>query len=787
MKSSFLFAACLCLLSTTAPAQNDNAVLVVDPNDAESLYVANYYAAARGIPASHVLYLDPDAANYATFVAENLVGFQGELVGRGIESQVDVVIVPPGGNFFTSIPAGTINDGCAAVTRVAIGSAFTTAFITDDILNGINSTAGNQYSRTDWDPIAFDSQTGWLAGLPSTSPSARRYYIGAMLGYTGERGNTVPEILDMIDRSVAADGSQPAGTAYYMQTTDPARSGPRHGAYPTAVTEMAAAGGSAQHLFADLPLGQHDALGIMTGRATLPIDSGDFTLLPGSFADHLTSFAGNFTTASQTKMSRWIAKGASGTAGTVQEPCNYAGKFPHARFHVLYRKGLSIGEAWLRSSGFVPFQGLLYGDPQTRPYASPPTVALMNPPPATPVGGVQVFTPTGQATAPGAQVAHFEMLVDGVSIDTVAPGSDLYLDTRRLSDGWHELRILAADDTPVAHTGRWIGALLVDNSGLAVTLGGPATGDLTTRFDFSFSATGPAVREVRLLQNGRVVASEQAATGTLSTYGHNLGAGPVRVQAEALFDSGSARSAPVFVDVDFTSGPGAGTPPVAYSYERPVRDDSAFVLELPAAFENDPQSVTYTIVQGPAQATVVNPGESGGWRVVEPVAGATGNDTVVYEVSTTAGSAMGTVTLMYEPFVACPPPTNYCVTSANSVGPGGLISSQGSTSVGANDFALECTGLPTGQFGLFYYGINPNQAPLGDGTICIGTPFVRLPVLQTDIFGSAYYPIDIATPPPASGEITVGSTWNFQFWYRDPTHGVAGFNFSDGLEATFCN
>ena len=35
------------------------------------------------------------------------------------------------------------------------------------------------------------------------------------------------------------------------------------------------------------------------------------------------------------------------------------------------------------------------------------------------------------------------------------------------------------------------------------------------------------------------------------------------------------------------------------------------------------------------------------------------------------------------------------------------------------------------------------------------------------------------------GEILPGSTWNTQFWYRDPAFGGAGFNLSDGLGVTF--
>jgi hypothetical protein len=38
---------------------------------------------------------------------------------------------------------------------------------------------------------------------------------------------------------------------------------------------------------------------------------------------------------------------------------------------------------------------------------------------------------------------------------------------------------------------------------------------------------------------------------------------------------------------------------------------------------------------------------------------------------------------------------------------------------------------------------------------------------------------------PAS-QIAPGSTWFFQFWYRDSDAGPAAFNLSNGLSATFC-
>lgn len=355
-------------LHAIAGGGGERAVLIVDPANAESMYVANVYAARRDLPASNFIYMAPGAANYAQFASSNLPGFFGDLALREIEDHVDFVIIPPGGNFYVPAP-GLVSDMCFPVGRFSSASCYTLAFQSDRILAGnLQHSATNQYARNNYSARAFSSSISWLDGLPSESQFARRYYIGAMLGYTGERGNTLQEILDLIDRSAAVDGGFPGGTFYFMQTTDITRSGPRHGAYPTAVTRITDAGGLAEHLFDNLPLGRHDCLGIMTGLASPDIDGGDFTLLPGAFADHLTSFAGRFDTSAQVKMSRWVTKGASGTSGTVEEPCNYSGKFPQARTHGTYFKGLTLGEAWLRGVAFAPFQQLLYGDPLTRPW-----------------------------------------------------------------------------------------------------------------------------------------------------------------------------------------------------------------------------------------------------------------------------------------------------------------------------------------------------------------------------------------------------------------------------------
>jgi hypothetical protein len=766
--------------TSLAGGSGENVYLIVDPTNPESMYVANYYKTKRDIPDVNVLYMSPLASSYPAFAQSNLQGFLGSLANKRIEDHVDFVILPSGGSFYTSAP-GLVHDSCWPVSRLAAPAGYTLAFRAADILDGINSISVNRYSKFSWEPQYFDSNLGWLNGDPSTASNAKRYFIGAMLGYTGGLGNTLAEVLAMIDRSVAVDATRPAGTFYFMETADPARSGPRDGAYPEAVNQIVAAGGAAQHLFDWLPLGHHDCLGVMTGLAVADIDGADMVLLPGSFADHLTSYAATFDEGSQTKMSRWIAKGASGSAGTVEEPCNYPGKFPHARIHVIYFKGLTLGESWFRSVGFEPFQDFFLGDPLTRPFSWPPFVDVIDAPGET-VSGTITLTPIASATAPGAAIDYLELHVDGVLQQTIEAGGAFTLDTGSLDDGWHELRVMAFDDTLVRNSATWVGNLTTNNDARTVTVSvGPSAGDLGQRFDFVVSAGGGPLSEVLLMQNDRVVASTTNAFDTLGVYGQMLGAGDVRLQAVAVYTDGTrARSNPVALSIAYSGG-STGTPPLAFGFTKRVRFDDAFVLELPATYNDSLAAAVYTVVTLPAQATILSSG-IGPWRAIQPNVGAAGTDTLVFHVTTAAGtSADATIVLVYDCATE-----RYCKTAPNSAGPGAIIATTGTTSIAANDFGLEASGMPANQFGLFYYGKNPIELPFGNGFRCIGGAIARFPIQMTDAFGYAYQTIDNEDPPSQNLPFEAGTSLCFQFWYRDPQGGGAAFNLSDAVRVTFC-
>ena len=131
--------------------------------------------------------------------------------------------------------------------------------------------------------------------------------------------------------------------------------------------------------------------------------------------------------------------------------------------------------------------------------------------------------------------------------------------------------------------------------------------------------------------------------------------------------------------------------------------------------------------------------------------------------------------------------SNYCETSPNSVGVGALITNAGSTSFAMNDFQLDVNDLVPNQFALCYYGPDSIQDPFMDGYRCIGGHTQRLnPPTLASAAGYLRREIDLENQG-IQNQITPGSTWHFQAWYRDPNGpGGSGSNLSDALTATFC-
>ncbi|MEL6427605.1 MAG: hypothetical protein AAFR54_00415 [Planctomycetota bacterium] len=136
-------------------------------------------------------------------------------------------------------------------------------------------------------------------------------------------------------------------------------------------------------------------------------------------------------------------------------------------------------------------------------------------------------------------------------------------------------------------------------------------------------------------------------------------------------------------------------------------------------------------------------------------------------------------------FEGCGRIERYCDAQPTPSGFPGIIDTLGSTSLAANDLQLVALNVPALTFGIFYFGQNQTQVPVGDGNLCVDNPFFRLPVVQASIFGDVTFDLNPATLPAGYPDIQPGDNWNFSFWFRQS--GGVGSNFTDALQIEFCD
>jgi len=171
----------------------------------------------------------------------------------------------------------------------------------------------------------------------------------------------------LIDRGVESDGSFPAGTAYLLSTSDKARN--VRSVWYQAVQQLLEKRVNVRRLPEDALRDKNDVLFYFTGKSSVEgLDTLRF--VPGAVADHLTSFGGMLTDSGQMSALRWLEAGATGSYGTVVEPCNMLQKFPHPAVVMdHYLRGETLIEAYWKSVA-MPGQGI-FGEPLAAPFRRP--------------------------------------------------------------------------------------------------------------------------------------------------------------------------------------------------------------------------------------------------------------------------------------------------------------------------------------------------------------------------------------------------------------------------------
>jgi uncharacterized protein (TIGR03790 family) len=172
----------------------------------------------------------------------------------------------------------------------------------------------------------------------------------------------------LIDRGVESDGSLPTGTAYLLSTSDKARN--VRSTWYSAIEQVFGSRLRVRQLREDALTDKKDVLFYFTGKAQVEgLDTLRF--VPGAIADHLTSSGGMLTDSGQMSALRWLEAGATGSYGTVIEPCDMLQKFPHPAVVIgHYLGGETLIEAYWKSVD-MPGQGIFVGEPLASPFRRP--------------------------------------------------------------------------------------------------------------------------------------------------------------------------------------------------------------------------------------------------------------------------------------------------------------------------------------------------------------------------------------------------------------------------------
>ena len=309
--------------------------VIVNESDPQSVEVANYFKQKHGIPDSNTIHVNFGAGatwiNNATFAA--------------IKSQITPQLKPT-----MQVLAITWTAPWSVDAKQSITSAITFGF-------------GQQ-----WGPDSYCSATALnpyynhASGKPFTDLGIRP---SMMVG-----GWNSDSAKKLIDNTTLAFMYLPTGDGYFVKTWDTARN-VRWRTFQSTVSDWNPA--LTMYYVDDTvsgdPTNKPNVLFYQTGLATVP-DLTTNQFLPGSVGDTLTSAAGVLWNGGQMSALEWLAAGASGSYGTVIEPCNHTQKFPNSSLLVQwYFSGNTLIEAYWKSVQW-PGQGLFVGDPLARPFGT---------------------------------------------------------------------------------------------------------------------------------------------------------------------------------------------------------------------------------------------------------------------------------------------------------------------------------------------------------------------------------------------------------------------------------
>ncbi len=554
---ALVFVISLQALKVHAGGGPENVFLVVNKSSPASLTVANHYIDLRKIPPSNVFYLKypPGRAvmggdRFKTVFLEPIIG---KIQERNLTSQIDYIVYscdfPWRVNFSKVFP--TENFGRQQNPNLSLSSAtYLSAFVLADRkeMFGLNA---NFYCTPVNNTVvvsrAFRSGYRWLPGGRRAGAEGLPYMLSSVLGVNSVPGNTVEEIAWYLQRSAEADGTKPKGTIYFCKNKT-IRSTVRDKDFLQAVRMIQLAGVNAEIIDGYFPEHKQNVAGVTCGHSNVNPAGSHSRFLPGAFVDNLTSSGGQFLPdKNQTCLSEFLRMGAAGACGTVVEPLALPPKFPNATQQTHYVHGCSLAESFYQSVA-APFQQILVGDPLCQPWAKIPKVSLQGISEDSLVSGTVNITP--QVSNIEGAVATLQFFVDGEKQEQKLAGQNFQWDTTKVADGYHELRVIATDNTPIETQGRWLGQVMVKNGNDAVQLSAEKETLAASSSSLKLNVHSTNQARVSVYCNGILLGKVDNGSGQLTIDKEILGAGPLTLIAVSGGRPGM-RSRPLRIELPF--------------------------------------------------------------------------------------------------------------------------------------------------------------------------------------------------------------------------------------------
>ena len=378
-----------------------------------------------------------------------------------------------------------------------------------------------------------------------TPDQGQRYVLSTVLAVTRNRGTTLDEALTQIKRSVAADESMPKGTFYFTFTGD-VRSKTRRNTFKTAIRDLKSIGYRGEVVQAYAPVGKKDILGVTMGTANAKWAGTRTNLMPGAIVDNLTSYGGIMrNNSTQTPCTDYLKAGAAGASGTVIEPYAIGAKFPHSRIHYHYAKGCTLAEAFYQSV-HGPYQLLIVGDALCQPFNKKPIVSVDGLKPNETVKGRIQFDVKVDEQSPS--VSALEIYFDGLLKGLAPVNKPISFDTTQLSDGFHEIRVVAIHGSMIQSKKSVVIPFQIKNENKTIDLTcNKSSASASDKISFTYKCGFN--QSVELIHNQRVVGTGSGKADSVSVDCAKFGIGSVQVFARVVQDGNVFLSNPIELEI----------------------------------------------------------------------------------------------------------------------------------------------------------------------------------------------------------------------------------------------